>query len=107
MYMIAGTTADHVAMINNPYEYPEYLRVVSSQLFYNRVLHKGSWQGRINWAPKGDQVFQPALLVFSACSLPQRYILLQLVKPAVPAWQCCPNQLCHTIPQVHTTKYIL
>ena len=40
--MIAGTTVDHVAMIYNLYEYPEYLRVVSSQLFYNRVLHKGS-----------------------------------------------------------------
>ena len=58
MGMVAGTTKDHVAMINNLYEYPEYLRVVSSQLFYNRVLHKGSWRGRIIWAPKGDQVFQ-------------------------------------------------
>jgi hypothetical protein len=58
MDMIADTAVDHVAMINNPYEYPEYLHVVSSQLFCNRVLHKGSWRGRIIWDPKGDQVFQ-------------------------------------------------
>ena len=58
MDMVADTTNEHVAMINNLYEYPEYLRVVSSQLFYNRVLHKGSWRGRIIRAPKGDQVFQ-------------------------------------------------
>ena len=56
--MTSDITVDLVALINNLYEYPEYLRVVSSQLFYNRVLHKGSWRGRINWAPKGDQVFQ-------------------------------------------------
>jgi len=42
MYMIADTTVDPVARVSNLYEYPEYLRVVSSQLFYNRVLHKGS-----------------------------------------------------------------
>jgi hypothetical protein len=56
--MISDITVDLVALIKNLYEYPEYLRVVSSQLFYNRVLHKGSWRGRIIWAPKGDQVFQ-------------------------------------------------
>jgi len=56
--MISDITVDLVALIKDLYEYPEYLRVVSSQLFYNRVLHKGSWRGRINWAPKGDQVFQ-------------------------------------------------
>jgi len=56
--MISDITVDLVALIKNLYEYPEYLRVVSSQLFYNRVLHKGSWRGRINWATKGDQVFQ-------------------------------------------------
>ena len=58
MGMISDATVDLVALINNLNEYPEYLRVVSSQLFYNGVLHKGSWRGRINWAPKGDQVFQ-------------------------------------------------
>ena len=56
--MISDITIDLVALIKNLYEYPEYLRVVSFQLFHNRVLHKGSWRGRINWAPKGDQVFQ-------------------------------------------------
>jgi len=56
--MISDITVDLVALIKNLYEYPEYLCVVSSQLFCNRVLHKGSWRGRINWAPKGDQAFQ-------------------------------------------------
>ena len=33
--MISDITVDLVAKINNLYEYPEYLCVVSSQLFYN------------------------------------------------------------------------
>jgi len=46
--MVSGITVGLVALTNNLYEYPEYLCAVSSQLFYNRVLHKGSWRGRIN-----------------------------------------------------------
>jgi len=51
-YQVSGSTkgavipdikVDLVAIIMNLCEYPNYLRVVSSQLFYNRVLHNGSW----------------------------------------------------------------
>jgi len=37
MGMISDITVDLVALINNLYEYPEYLRVFSSQLFYNSL----------------------------------------------------------------------